>query len=112
MCLLVGLNVNYSCLLRPAVGELILAAVPPSAAAAGAGRSRNRELQELFQSGLGLHHAGMLRSDRNLTERLFSEGWIKVGGMCLCVCMGEGGGGAAWQCLHSIISPKLLLPAF
>jgi hypothetical protein len=50
-----------------------------AAAAAAAARSRNRELQELFQSGLGLHHAGMLRSDRNLTERLFSEGWIKVG---------------------------------
>lgn len=41
-------------------------------------KSRNRELQELFQSGLGLHHAGMLRGDRNLTERLFAEGWIKV----------------------------------
>jgi len=41
-------------------------------------RSRNRELQELFQSGIGLHHAGMLRSDRNLTERLFSDGFIKV----------------------------------
>lgn len=25
-----------------------------------------------------MHHAGMLRSDRNLTERLFSEGAIKV----------------------------------
>eukprot|EP00879_Flechtneria_rotunda_P031132 GHRR01033984.1.p1 GENE.GHRR01033984.1~~GHRR01033984.1.p1 ORF type:complete len:725 (+),score=211.87 GHRR01033984.1:283-2457(+) len=41
-------------------------------------KSRNRELQELFQSGLGLHHAGMLRSDRNLTERLFADGFIKV----------------------------------
>eukprot|EP00775_Hariotina_reticulata_P011234 gene11234-11383_t len=41
-------------------------------------KSRNRELQELFQSGIGLHHAGMLRSDRNLTERLFSDGFIKV----------------------------------
>jgi hypothetical protein len=25
-----------------------------------------------------MHHAGMLRSDRNLTERLFSDGFIKV----------------------------------
>lgn len=25
-----------------------------------------------------MHHAGMLRPDRNLTERLFSEGAIKV----------------------------------
>lgn len=41
-------------------------------------KSRNRELGELFQSGFGVHHAGMLRSDRNLTERLFSEGLIKV----------------------------------
>lgn len=42
-------------------------------------RSRNRELGELFDSGMGLHHAGMLRSDRNLTERMFSDGIIKVG---------------------------------
>jgi activating signal cointegrator complex subunit 3 len=41
-------------------------------------RSRNRELGELFESGFGVHHAGMLRSDRNLTERLFSEGLLKV----------------------------------
>jgi activating signal cointegrator complex subunit 3 len=41
-------------------------------------KSRNRELGELFESGFGVHHAGMLRSDRNLTERLFSEGLLKV----------------------------------
>ncbi|XP_024368754.1 DExH-box ATP-dependent RNA helicase DExH14 isoform X1 [Physcomitrium patens] len=41
-------------------------------------KSRNRELVELFGSAFGVHHAGMLRSDRNLTERLFSEGMIKV----------------------------------
>ncbi|MCO5571323.1 hypothetical protein L7F22_025061 [Adiantum nelumboides] len=41
-------------------------------------KSRNRQLGELFQSGFGIHHAGMLRSDRNLTERLFSIGLIKV----------------------------------
>ena len=28
--------------------------------------------------GLGMHHAGMLRSDRNLVERLFRDGVIKV----------------------------------
>jgi activating signal cointegrator complex subunit 3 len=28
---------------------------------------------------MGLHHAGMLRSDRNLTERLFADGLIKAG---------------------------------
>ncbi len=37
-----------------------------------------REVQELFESGIGIHHAGMLRSDRNLVERLFGEGLLKV----------------------------------
>eukprot|EP01018_Ginkgo_biloba_P014054 Gb_18049 [translate_table: standard] len=41
-------------------------------------KSKNRELNELFQSGFGIHHAGMLRADRSLTERLFSEGLLKV----------------------------------
>lgn len=42
------------------------------------GKSRNRELVELFDYGLGIHHAGMLRADRALTERLFSSGLLKV----------------------------------
>ena len=42
------------------------------------GRSKNKEARELFDYGLGVHHAGMLRGDRNLAERLFAEGWIKV----------------------------------
>ena len=37
-----------------------------------------RELDELFKSGIGIHHAGMLRSDRNLVEQLFSDGLLKV----------------------------------
>ncbi|KAK6925102.1 Sec63 domain [Dillenia turbinata] len=41
-------------------------------------KSRNRELVELFESGIGIHHAGMLRADRGLTERLFSDGLLKV----------------------------------
>ncbi|KAL0039926.1 hypothetical protein WJX77_011783 [Trebouxia sp. C0004] len=41
-------------------------------------KSRNKEVQELFESGIGIHHAGMLRSDRNLVERLFGEGLLKV----------------------------------
>ncbi|KAJ3673847.1 hypothetical protein LUZ60_005839 [Juncus effusus] len=41
-------------------------------------KSRNRELQEFFESGFGIHHAGMLRPDRGLTERLFSDGLLKV----------------------------------
>ncbi|TMW66845.1 hypothetical protein Poli38472_011961 [Pythium oligandrum] len=41
-------------------------------------RSRNKELKELFVYGLGIHHAGMLRADRNLTEELFEKGFIRV----------------------------------
>uniref|UniRef100_A0A5B7ARQ6 RNA helicase n=1 Tax=Davidia involucrata TaxID=16924 RepID=A0A5B7ARQ6_DAVIN len=41
-------------------------------------KSRNRELVQLFEHGVGIHHAGMLRADRGLTERLFSEGILKV----------------------------------
>ncbi|KNE71806.1 hypothetical protein AMAG_16111 [Allomyces macrogynus ATCC 38327] len=41
-------------------------------------KSRNRELRELFDQGFGIHHAGMLRSDRSLTEKLFAAGMIKV----------------------------------
>lgn len=37
-----------------------------------------RELRDLLPKGLGIHHAGMTRSDRNLMERLFSEGVLKV----------------------------------
>jgi antiviral helicase SLH1 len=42
------------------------------------GQSRNREMKELFDNGFGIHHAGMLRSDRNLMERLFLDKAIKV----------------------------------
>ena len=41
-------------------------------------KSRNNQLVELFQAGFGIHHAGMLRSDRNLVESLFGKGHIKV----------------------------------
>ncbi|KAG9255856.1 Sec63 Brl domain-containing protein [Emericellopsis atlantica] len=40
--------------------------------------SRSKEIRELLQKGLGIHHAGMARADRNLMERLFSEGVTKV----------------------------------
>jgi activating signal cointegrator complex subunit 3 len=33
---------------------------------------------EFFEAGFGIHHAGMLRSDRGLTERMFSDGLLKV----------------------------------
>ncbi|KAH6758462.1 U5 small nuclear ribonucleoprotein helicase [Perilla frutescens var. frutescens] len=41
-------------------------------------KSRNRQLVQFFESAVGIHHAGMLRADRGLTERLFSEGLLKV----------------------------------
>ncbi|QCE13990.1 P-loop containing nucleoside triphosphate hydrolase [Vigna unguiculata] len=41
-------------------------------------KSRNKDLVELFEYGVGVHHAGMLRADRGLTERLFSDGLLKV----------------------------------
>jgi len=42
------------------------------------GESRNKEMRLLFDSGFGIHHAGMLRSDRNLMEKMFSEKAVKV----------------------------------
>ena len=39
-----------------------------------------RQVQQLFYQGLGVHHAGMLRADRTLTEQLFEQGLIKVPG--------------------------------
>ncbi|CAM9131212.1 unnamed protein product [Chrysoparadoxa australica] len=41
-------------------------------------KSRSKEVRELFDAGFGCHHAGMLRGDRNLTERMFESGAIKV----------------------------------
>lgn len=41
-------------------------------------KSPNKSLGELFNSGLSIHHAGLLRSDRNLVEKYFAEGLIKV----------------------------------
>ncbi|EIW72173.1 hypothetical protein TREMEDRAFT_70643 [Tremella mesenterica DSM 1558] len=40
--------------------------------------SRNKEMKDLFNAGFGIHHAGMLRSDRNMMERMFEDGAIKV----------------------------------
>jgi len=42
------------------------------------GTSRNKEMKELFSDGFGIHHAGMLRSDRNMMERMFEARAIKV----------------------------------
>jgi len=40
--------------------------------------SSNKQLRDLFADGFSIHHAGMLRSDRSMVERLFSDGLIKV----------------------------------
>jgi activating signal cointegrator complex subunit 3 len=40
--------------------------------------SKNVQLRDLFPNGLGIHHAGMLRQDRNMVEKYFSKGFIKV----------------------------------
>lgn len=40
--------------------------------------SRNKEMKELFDAGFGIHHAGMLRSDRNMMEKMFEDQAIKV----------------------------------
>jgi antiviral helicase SLH1 len=42
------------------------------------GASRNKEMKQLFDNGFGIHHAGMLRSDRNMMERMFEARVIKV----------------------------------
>ena len=41
-------------------------------------KSSNRNLISLYESGIGIHNAGMLRKDRNLSEDLFKLGSTKV----------------------------------
>ena len=40
--------------------------------------SKSKDIRQLLPMGLGVHHAGMARSDRNLMERLFGEGVLRV----------------------------------
>ncbi|CAF1136865.1 unnamed protein product [Rotaria sp. Silwood1] len=40
--------------------------------------SKNAQLRDLFPHGIGIHHAGMLRQDRNIVEKYFLKGYIKV----------------------------------
>ncbi|KAL5412123.1 hypothetical protein PMIN06_009629 [Paraphaeosphaeria minitans] len=51
-------------------------------------QSKGRELRELLPKGMGTHHAGMPRSDRNLIERLFAEGVLKVLGCTATLAWG------------------------
>lgn len=41
-------------------------------------KNRDKDLKEIFQFGFGVHHAGLARTDRNLTERMFKDGAINV----------------------------------
>ncbi|KAJ3550589.1 hypothetical protein NM688_g5040 [Phlebia brevispora] len=41
-------------------------------------QSKNKEMKQLFDNGFGIHHAGMLRTDRNMMERMFEARAIKV----------------------------------
>lgn len=41
-------------------------------------KAKSREVVEFFESGFGIHNAGMIRSDRSLMERLFADGLLKV----------------------------------
>lgn len=52
-----------------------------------AAKSRNRELSLHFTNGMSIHHAGMLRHDRKLSEQMFSDGAVKV--LCCTATLGE-----------------------
>ncbi|KAI1286661.1 Activating signal cointegrator 1 complex subunit 3 [Halotydeus destructor] len=41
-------------------------------------KTRNKALRELLPCGFAIHHAGMLRQDRNLVEKTFRDGFVKV----------------------------------
>lgn len=41
-------------------------------------KNKNKDSRELFISGFGVHHAGMGRAERNISEKLFLNGAIKV----------------------------------
>lgn len=40
--------------------------------------AKNKLLKDLFAIGFGIHHAGMIRQDRLLVEKLFRMGFLKV----------------------------------
>ena len=41
-------------------------------------QSKDKNVKELFMKGFGIHHAGMQRAERHLSEKLFEGGHIKV----------------------------------
>lgn len=50
----------------------------PEEATKAANKSKNKLLKELIPDGFAIHHAGLLRGDRNTVEALFRDGGIKV----------------------------------
>ncbi|CCH61478.1 hypothetical protein TBLA_0E04240 [Henningerozyma blattae CBS 6284] len=40
--------------------------------------AQNRQLQDLLKDGVGIHHAGLSREDRSLSEDLFADGLLQV----------------------------------
>lgn len=50
----------------------------PPWAAKEISKSRTAEIRELCSRGVGIHNAGLPRSDRNLVEKLFGEGVIRL----------------------------------
>ena len=48
--------------------------------------SKNKEMKQLFDAGIGIHHAGMLRSDRNMMERMFEANCLKVCHVMISPC--------------------------
>lgn len=50
----------------------------PSWAVRELSNARSAEVQQLCMQGIGVHHAGLLRSDRNLVERLFAAGCLRL----------------------------------
>ncbi|KAG4303413.1 hypothetical protein PCK1_000377 [Pneumocystis canis] len=49
---------------------------------------KSKEIKDLLEKCIGIHNAGMLRSDRNLIEKYFSNGIIKV--MCCTATLAWG----------------------
>lgn len=41
-------------------------------------KCQSREVKSLFQAGFGIHHAGMVRSDRKFVETSFAKGHLQV----------------------------------
>ena len=39
---------------------------------------QDKKLSKLSSMGLGFHHAGMMRSDRNQVENMFNAGEVKI----------------------------------